>query len=49
MSLYLPWPMLKEKNEVIVYAEDCNKPEVVISDEHILTGGKDSFYPVAVL
>ncbi len=49
MSLYLPWPILKEENEVIVYAEDCSKPEIVISDEHILAGGKNFSYPVTVL
>ena len=49
MSLYLPWPILKENNEVIVYSEDCSKPEIVISDEHILTGGKEFSYPMTVL
>ena len=49
MSLYLPWPLLKEENEIIVYTEDCEKPEVAITDEHILDGGKDSAYPVTVL
>lgn len=49
VSLYLPWPILKEENEIIVYAEDCKKPEIVISDEHILTGSKGVGYPTTVL
>lgn len=49
MSLHLPWPLLKEENEVIVYGEECSKPQIVISDEHILTGGKNTEYPVTVL
>ncbi|MBQ6832650.1 MAG: beta-galactosidase [Oscillospiraceae bacterium] len=49
MSLYLPWPILKEENEIIVYAEDWEKPEIVISDEHILTGGNTFAHPVTVL
>ena len=49
MSLYLPWPLLKEENEVIVYAEDCSKPQIIISDQHILTGGKEFSYLVTIL
>ena len=41
--------ILNEENEVIVYAEDCSKPEIVISDKHVLDGGKDFSYPVTVL
>ena len=49
MSLYLPWPVLKEENEIIVYGEACSKPEIVISDQHVLDGGKEFSYPVTVL
>lgn len=49
MSLYLPWPILKEENEIIVYAEGCSKPEVTVTDEHDLAGKKDEAYPITVL
>ena len=48
LSLYLPWPILRDENEIIVYAEDCSKPEITITDRHILTGC-DFATPVTVL
>ena len=42
LSLYLPGPLLKEENEIIVFEEDAvNKPVVSIKDYHILNGNMD--------
>ena len=49
MSLYLPWPILKEENEIIVYAEDCVAPEITISHVHDLTGNRETMQPFTVL
>lgn len=39
MSLYLPWPILKDKNEIIVFEEEAvSEPKVSILDYHILSG-----------
>ena len=49
MSLYLPAPVLKDENEIIVYSEDCEKPEISITDQHVLMGKTGTAYPVTVL
>lgn len=42
LSLYLPWPLLKEKNEITVFEEEnCTEPVVNIRDYHILNDGTD--------
>ena len=36
-SLYLPWPILKEENEIIVFEEEkMTEPVVSIRDYHVL-------------
>ena len=42
MSLYLPAPLLKDENEIIVFEEEAvSEPIVSIRDYHILDGNKD--------
>ncbi len=40
MSLYLPYPLLKDRNEIIVFEEEslCGDAVVKITDRHILDG-----------
>lgn len=40
LSLYLPWPLLKENNEITVFEEEsCTEPAVYLRDYHILNDG----------
>lgn len=40
LSLYLPWPLLKENNEITVFEEEsCTEPTVYLRDYHILNDG----------
>ena len=42
LSLYLPWPLLKENNEITVFEEEnCTEPVVNIRDYHILNDGTE--------
>lgn len=43
-SLYLPWPLLKDENEIIVFDEEgcLGTPEVEITDQHILNSFKSN-------
>ena len=50
LSLYLPWPILKEKNEIIVFSEsDVENPVVSIKDYHILDSIKTEEIPETVV
>ncbi len=41
LSLYLPWPLLKDENEITVFEEESvKKPVISIRDYHILSGDK---------
>lgn len=49
-SLYLPWPLLKERNEIIVFSEtDTENPMVSIRDYHILDSIKTDETPETVV
>lgn len=42
LSLYLPWPLLREKNTITVFEEEeCREPVVSIRDYHILNNDRD--------
>ncbi len=50
LSLYLPWPILKEKNEIIVFSEtDSENPIIDIKDYHILNSIKTDENPETVV
>lgn len=50
MSLYLPWPILKDENEIIVYNEtDVENPMVSIKDYHTLDSIKTEDIPETVV
>ena len=50
LSLYLPWPILKDDNEIIVYNEsDVENPTVSIKDYHVLDSIKTEEIPETVV
>ena len=50
LSVYLPYPILKDENEIIIFDEESvSEPYIEITDKHILDSMTTTSGPVTIV